>query len=302
MEPSEAEALDLLKSLRTPDLQETTDNQEDNAEPEEVDVQEVETSEVDNSELDVEEEALEDDSGPYVYQIGGDEITEDQILEWKQGSLRQSDYSKKTLELSDQRKDLDAKKLSLADKEKRLDDLIETLEGQTDPGINWDELMEDDPSEYLKQKALQEKRADAIKKAKGVKQAESNQRQQEFVQSQQRRITELMPDWIDQSKQKADLELINGYIAKVGISVEEANQITDARMWLMLRDAAKHDAKQGKKTLVEKKVKNAPKVMKPTKQRARPKDTSLTDEAAKKFKHSGSEKDALKYLKAKRSG
>jgi hypothetical protein len=42
------------------------------------------------------------------YEIDGEKITIDQIKEWKQNGLRQSDYTKKTQELAQQRKELEA--------------------------------------------------------------------------------------------------------------------------------------------------------------------------------------------------
>lgn len=51
------------------------------------------------------------------YEIDGEKITIDQIKEWKQNGLRQSDYTKKTQELAQQRKELEALGTELPEKE-----------------------------------------------------------------------------------------------------------------------------------------------------------------------------------------
>lgn len=64
------------------------------------------------------------------FNIDGEEITLEQIKEWKQNGLRQSDYTKKTQELAQQRKELEALKGDLPEQEEDLTELarIEKLE------------------------------------------------------------------------------------------------------------------------------------------------------------------------------
>lgn len=49
------------------------------------------------------------------FELDGEKITAEQIKEWKQNGLRQSDYTKKTQELAEQRKVLEAKGISIED-------------------------------------------------------------------------------------------------------------------------------------------------------------------------------------------
>lgn len=299
---SNNDALALLKAKRSEELVEPTEELEEEAEPEVVEAETEEIPENDIPEVESEEVEEVEDDGPYVYLIGDEEVTEAQILEWKNGGLKQSDYTKKTMALADERKVFEAKTQSLSVKEQKLDDLITALEGEiSGDGIDWDELMENDPSRYLKEKANREKKEKALGKAKTLKKQELDSEDLTYLQGQQAIVADRL-GWQEPSKQKADLVLIEDYVTNKGFDVNEINRSVTAWQWISLLDAAKYHDLESKEPGVKKKVSKAPKVMKPTKARAKPSDTSIHDKAKKVLSRTGSDSDALKYLKSRRSG
>lgn len=303
---SEAEALQFLKARRTEDSP---------GAPEES--QEIESSdEEQQAESYLEDEAeqeeaveIDDTEEESYFDIDGEEITLDQIREWKRGFLRESDYTQKTQALSSERKEIEGIKQKQAEKLEKLDTTISELESllQTEEeSIDWDELIETDPSQYLKLQKQQKARRDKIDAVKQKREAEMAKAREEYLNQQASKLRELIPDWIDDGgnyteSMSNEIPNIHSYLQSKALGPDDINQVVDARLWAVFRDASRYNAIKDKKPTVDRQLKKAPKVIKPTKGGRKAVRPSHVDEAAKKFRQSGSERDALAYLKAKRS-
>jgi len=288
--------LDKIKALNTTtDLSETTDEvieavdvSDDDTLSDEVDVDEVEELE---TEEEAQPEALSAEEESY-FDIDGEEITLSQIREWKEGNLRQSDYTRKTTEVADQRKALDAKSLqqdaaikSLTDKVTALDSLI----AEEEASINWDELADDDPAEYLKQE-----RKLKAKKAKLVE-AKSQQKEQfnAKLAEESNILIGKIPAWSDPQVRDSEFKAALEYASSIGMDL---TGVSDHRVYLSLVQASKFNAIDSKKALTAKKVRKAPKAVKAVKGRAKAKPTEMQDAKAR-LRKSGSKSDALAAIK-----
>ena len=302
------DALAYLKSQRNPET--SNEAPSDDVEPE---VESPVEPEAQAEELDEESEpALKqeaDDEEPSYYLIDGEEVTHDQIVDWKKGEFREADYTQKTQKLAEERKGYEAKDAKLDDKLSKVDGLIENLEQSIDDQeskIDWDELAEDDPSQYLKEKAKIEKKKASLEKAKESKQKAEEDKKSLYVSEQQQLLPALMPHWVDSKgatdAMTADLKVIGDYLSKQGFSDQEMNEIVDAKLWPVYLDAAKFRALKDTKPELEKKLKKAHKVIKPTKAGQRPQNTGAHDDAAKRLRKSGNDADGMAYLKSKRTG
>lgn len=303
MDPNQ-EALDLLKERRrvVEEPVEPTENENDEpAEEEEQSEPESEEAEVEESE-DLSDEG--DDEGPGYYLINGKEVTLEQIQDWEKGALRQSDYSKKTMDLAEQRKSYEAKESALSAKEGVLTSLIEELESDIsgkDKDIDWEDLALNDSAEYTLKKHELDKRKKVLEKAKQERDTLSKETVSRKTQSEQIKMRELLPQWFDGSDtQNNDLKLIGDYLEKNGFSNEEMNKISEARDWKIYLDAAKQQDLIDKKPSVKKKLKNAPKLIKPSKSRVKKAESGAVDDAKKRYHKSGRETDLLAYMKLKR--
>lgn len=307
MDSDNADALAFLRSKRADDTQGAPEASEENHdhESEEVDA---------DSDLEDEaqqEETIEtyDEQEESYFDIDGEEITLDQIREWKRGFLRESDYTQKTQSLSAERKEFEGMKAKTQEKLQKLDSTISDLESllQTEEdAIDWDELIETDPSQYLKLQKKQADRRSKLKAAQDKRQAEVNKAQEDYLKQQMVKMRELAPDWIDETgkytdSMSSDIGSIQAYLQSKAFSSDDINQVVDARLWAVFRDAARYNSLKDKKPSVDKQMKKAPKVIKPTKGSRKAVKPSRLDDAAKQFKRSGSEKDALAYLKARRN-
>lgn len=210
--------------------------------------------------------------------INDEEVNLKQINDWRLSSLRQSDYTKKTQALADEKREFEAdrdKAVSTAVNDKlesfetsilELDALIK----EADESIDWDELREYDLGEYTRLKELKDKRVKAVADAKAKKLPAMTLKtiSPEIVQREQAILIEKNPNWLDaDGKQteahKKDLELLAGLLSENGFTSEDQDRIVSARDWQILLDAARYRKSVEKVAAVKKKVKKIPIVTKP---------------------------------------
>ena len=284
------EILEKIKALNSTDDPIGTPEEEVEA----VDVaDEVEVDEVEELEDDeVAEDETTDESEESFFDIDGEETSLSQILEWKQSGLRQSDYTKKTTAVADQSKALEAKSLqqdavikSLNDKVTALDSLISDEEAS----IDWDELAEDDPAEYLKQERKLKAKKAKLKEAKAQQKTQFDAK----LAEESSILIGKIPEWSDATVRDKEFKAALDYATNMGMDL---TGVSDHRIYLSLVKASKFDALDSKKALTAKKVRKAPKAVKAVKGRAKARPTDMED-AKIRLRKSGSKSDALAAIK-----
>ena len=196
-EALEAEAEEVIEAEVEMPEEETTD--------EEVDTE---------GELEAADEAeeLEEESFDILSQtveVEGEEIT---VEELKRGNLRQRDYTRKTQELAEMRKDIEAQFDSVTRERQQYAQLLpalqERLESQVVEEPDWDTLYDADPNmarkaerQFRKQKEERENSLQAIRQEKERLQAlevENQERMKaEFTSRQREMLPEIIPEWRD---------------------------------------------------------------------------------------------------------
>ena len=213
------------------------------------------------------EEGEESETEQVFYEIDGEEVSADDVMSWKKGHMLQADYTKKTQELANLKRNLRTevtKELSgeLTAHINVLKDLISADE----KSIDWEELRDTDPSEYLKQKEIQDKRKIALKEATSKASGLSKEERDATAIEEQQKLIEAMPHWKDksgqlnQSKITEDFGIIGKYAASVGFDNDYLQSMLDHRLYVAMLDAAKYRALQDKKPSITKKVLKTPKV------------------------------------------
>lgn len=223
-------------------------------------------------EVEIEEEVEEEPL--YAVKIDGEDV-EVNLDELRSGYQRQSDYTKKSQALSEQRKQIEADLQATQAERAQYAQALEyfnqnvTSEMAKYENVNWQELKESDPYEYMMRKEeyreLQDKQK-ASQEAQTLlqqrQQAEQQQQMQEIMQRESKLLSEALPEYANpDSTIRDDLKK---YAVGMGYSDQEINGLVDHRAVLMLNKAMQFDRLQkAKKTVVKKKVKNVPKVQKP---------------------------------------
>lgn len=228
-------------------------------------VVEVEAEESEETE-DNEDENSEKEEVLYI-DLDGEEVSLDQIKEWKSNGLMQADYTRKTQTLADDRKllETDTSLLSTALEEVR--NLTAELEAEitSEDEVDMEKLREDDLEEYVERKERKEKR-DAIlaksKKSLAVTEGVSK----EDVAAEQSKLIEIYPEWVSDGKAtdayKSDMNALDNYLKANDWSTEEFSKVYQSKHMQALIKAAKFDALKIKTKQISEKRKKAPVVKK----------------------------------------
>jgi hypothetical protein len=202
--------------------------------------------------------------------IDGKEV-EIPLSELKNGYQRQADYTRKTMEVSAERKEADAQKQAAVQERQTYAQNLQRMQAQIEgalqeqQGINWQNLLETDPQQYLQQKHLLEQRQAALQQNYAAQkqvgeqmQAEQAQRFQDHLKAQQEEILAKLPEWKDEAKAKAEKTAIRDYLLAQGFEEQNVNSVADAKAVLMARKAMLYDQMISKAQAAQKKVAAAP--------------------------------------------
>ena len=305
-----------FESFLTPSEQPENEIEEEATE-ELVDQQEViEDDEPFEEELEAaEEEELQEDQveeeeyeQPQLYTIKVDgEDTEVTLEELQNGYSRQRDYTRKTQELAEQRKAIEAQQKEVSQKDEIYSQLLPkmeaTLKGELGNEPDWNALYEADPIAYVREKDIwneKKQKLTAIQEEATRLQEESATKQrkelEEFVQYGNQQLLQLIPEWQDNEVASKEKMSIRNYGVNVlGYTPQEMDSVYDYRVLLGLRNAWMHD-----KTLKATKVK--PTEKKAVARTARPgtsnvpKTTTPVKKARQKLAKTGKVQDAAKLF------
>lgn len=226
-----------------------------------------ESTEVEDLEAGNGEEVSDDDeTGSEVefVNLDGEEITLDEIREMKQGQLRQSDYTRKTQALAEQRKATQAMADNLDSSIKAIESMIHEDENDED----LEELLEDDPSEYLKREKRIKAKKDKLDKAKKTLDKVKEARAKEESEA----LLDLMSsEWTSKKAQDDDISLCMKYAEKLGFTNEDLSKYSDHRVYKALIDGAKYAKLKSEKPVVNKRKLSA---TKKTSKKAAPKQNN----------------------------
>ena len=276
---TQGEAAEALKNLLNVNASETQETASEES-----------TKEVSDSETNI-DDALEDpelidqiedetplDSNQELYKltINGQE-TEVTLDELKKGYSRQSDYTRKTEKLSQDRKSVEElknentrlneeAKIKRDQYEKQLQVLSEQLRA-TEPQVDMERLYQEDPAEFVKQKAEQDRRKELQVAAqqeqdriRQEKQQESEKVYSQYLDNERKLLAEKLPIYGDKDKGPEFVKNLTNYAKSIGYADQEIAMLVDHRAVMMLANAYRYD-KLKKANLNNKKVTKVSKVV-----------------------------------------
>jgi hypothetical protein len=250
----------------------TEETQDESLEEETEEESEVE----DESEESDEEEEVEE---LYTLRVDGQEV-EVSLDELLKGYSRQSDYTKKTQEIAEQRKQAEQLQQQYgseiaqiqAERQQYMESLQNVIQNSMPAieqfgNVDWDRLKDADPIEYVKKK---EEFREAQEKVQGMQmqyqqayEQQAYEAQEQFkthVRNEHMKFADIVPEWKEEKSRKKLATDIRDYAIKVGYSAEEVGQLADHRSLLVLMKAQKYDELQNA-DLKTKKLKNKAKVV-----------------------------------------
>ena len=288
MEPEEAQA--------QPEAPET--------ENEEV-VEEVEYEAADSEESDdyAEEEQEEEPTPTYKVKVGKDEIDVplDELLK---GYSRTADYTRKTQEIAETRKVVEAERAKIEEAARLRDTYAQRLEVieqmlNQDSGEDLATLKETDPIGYavkVAEQAEREKQLNAVRAERQrlaqQQQAEQSERLKAHLAAEAQKLAEAIPEMSDPVKGQAIRTDIRNYAQKLGFSEQELAQVYDSRAVTALYKAMQYDKLVSNKGEATKKVSQAPKMLKPGTSTPEARVSQEVKNMRGRLKKSGRAKDA----------
>ena len=202
----------------------------------------------------------EPEESRYKVKVNGEEL-EVTLDELQKGYMMGRDYTQKTMNLAEQRKQVEAK---VADIDASLNDAREII----DLELEWfdseeaRELRDYDPDQYLKRFERIKTKAEKFEKLKAKRESEKAAIQQEQVKKEQELLRQKIPDWLDDNTVQKEYPRLVESMKQIGFSDAEMQGISDHRMMVLARKAMLYDQIMSQ-DITGKKVKATPKSASP---------------------------------------
>ena len=191
------------------------------------------------------------------------EVTEDEL---KSGYSRTADYTRKTTELAEQRKAVEAHEAEVRTVRQqyaqRLADMDEALKSLVPSEPDWAQLQRTVTPDVFTATLLDwqqtQKAREAVKaEQERIATAESEDTQKQFrqyMEDQSNKVLDLVPEWKDPEVRKTERAALRSFGKEQGFSDEELSAVTDARVVALLRKAMAYDKAEKAKPTVKEKI------------------------------------------------
>lgn len=243
---------------------------------EELDTQDDQPSDETTDEQSEYSDETEEDEQPQVFSVKVDgkeiEVTLDEL---QKGYSRTQDYTRKTQQVAEARKELEAESAAIRAEREQYAQLLGALQQQLETAgeqpVDWDRLYAEDPIEWVRQRELardkQERKAAIQSEQQRLSQLTVQQQTEEMkakLAQEQELLIASVPEWKDPQKAKAEKALLVEFGRKIGFSEDELKNVYDHRAVIALRKAALYDQMVSKRKDIKPVVNNGPRPVKPS--------------------------------------
>lgn len=285
---------------------------EDNSEvavsvDEELDVQDDELSDETAEEQSEEGEETEEEEQPtevYTVKVDGKEV-EVTLDELQKGYSRTQDYTRKTQQIAETRKAVEAEAGAIRAEREQYAQLLGALKQQlesTEAPVDMDRLYNEDPIEWVRQSEVMRQKQDKLaaiqSEQQRLSQLTAQQRAQEMnahLATQQEALIQAVPEWKDSKKAQAEKALLVEFGKKIGFSDDELKNVYDHRAVVALRKAALYDQMMSKRGQIKPVINNGPRPAKPS-AAGRVSTTTESTRAKQRLAKSGRVNDAASAI------
>jgi hypothetical protein len=256
-----------------------------------------------------ESESEPDDEPTYSVKVAGEE-KELTLTELKTLAQQGADYTKKTQQVAEQRKALEAESVAI-DQARQLRDAyaerlqaMEQLLSAPEQSENLEYLKESDPIGYAvkvaelsqQKEQLQAIQAERYRIAE-QQQAEQQQALQGYIAQQAAKLAEVLPEYSDPVKGEKLRSELRVFAKDIGFTDQELSMVRDSRQVLALHKAMLYDKLQKSKPDVNKRVNEATKTIK-SGNSVKPVTSDQVKKQQQQLKQSGKVRDAAKLFES----
>lgn len=225
----------------------------------------------------------------------------------KPGLMLQSDYTKKTQSLAEQRKAFEQHERAVQAERQyyanQLSQITQQLSQAIQQGPSEEQLIElskRDPVAYIQARAERDMRMAQLAQAQQQQdvirqQQDSDQKRQqsEYIANERNTLLSKLPEWKDNSIAEREMKEMAEYAQSVGYTPEELANVYNHRDYLVLRDAMRYRQLQSQKPNQQQPA--APKVLKPGAAQT-PNASKVSAEVVKRFKGAPTIENMAKIL------
>jgi hypothetical protein len=271
-------------------------------------IEQVEVEEDFNDDTGEYEEPEEEQTPTYRVRVGKEEV-EVPLDELLKGYSRTADYTKKTQELAENRKAVEAERARIEEASRLRDQyaerlgVIEQMLSQTEKAEDLSALKETDPIGYavrVAEQAEREKQLNAVRSERQrlsqSQQAEQSERLKAHLAQEAAKLRDAIPELSDEIKGEVVKREIRDFAKSVGFSDQELSQVYDSRAVLALYKAMQYDKLMKGKPQATKKVQQAPKMLRPGTSTPEGADMSESKKLKAKLRQTGSKSDAARIF------
>jgi len=221
---------------------------------------------------DEEEPKEEEQPQTFTVKVDGKDVSVT-LEELQKGYSRTQDYTRKTQQIAEVRKQVEAETQAVRAERAQYAQLLGALQAQlqaTEPQVDLDRLYNEDPIEWVRQKEIlreRQEKAYAIQAEQQRLAQLSRQEQQQAMEqqliAQKDALLAALPEWKDSKKAKAEKALVVETAKAVGFTEDDLKQVYDHRLVLLLRKAGLYDQMMSKRQGIKPVVSNGPRPAKP---------------------------------------
>ena len=274
-------------------------------------------SPVEGSESDLDDEDDDDGDGygtldlSTTLEVDGEEKT---IEELRSGFLRQKDYTRKTQELAEHRKAVEAKDQEMdrerAEYAQLLPALAERIQQEAKQEPDWDTLYDTDPvmaakaeRQWRKEQEGRVAQLQAVQaeqqRMQQIEAQKQQQMQQSYLEQQRHILPDIIPEWRDKKVAATEATQIRDFLLGEGFSEQDVSGMSNATLVKLARKAMLYDRGETRANEVKAKPKKPrAKILKSGSRASQPKRTSAAQEAQNRARKTGRVNDAAAAIKA----
>ena len=274
-------------------------------------------SPVEGSESDLDDEDDDDGDGygtldlSTTLEVDGEEKT---IEELRSGFLRQKDYTRKTQELAEHRKAVEAKDQEMdrerAEYAQLLPALAERIQQEAKQEPDWDTLYDADPvmaakaeRQWRKEQEGRVAQLQAVQaeqqRMQQIEAQKQQQMQQSYLEQQRQILPDIIPEWRDKKVAATEATQIRDFLLGEGFSEQDVSGMSNATLVKLARKAMLYDRGETRANEVKAKPKKPrTKTLKSGSRASQPKRTSAAQEAQNRARKTGRVNDAAAAIKA----
>lgn len=252
-----------------------------------------------------EEEGIAVDPDAKVFEIEGQHYSLNELSQ-AQKSVKemQADYTRKTTELARQREQLPLEvhkqvqqtTQAYTENLKVLQRAVSEIYSKELASVNWNTLAEENPAEFVKLSARANQMNTILTATKEELERTSQEQAQAQAAARQAAVQtslEMLPKVIPGWDEKVYQEVLQQGVKFYGLDPKEISQVVDWQIIHALHDAVQYRKLQDTKGIAQKKVVNAPKMLKPGSAQPAKSNSDEISKLKARAKNSGSKEDAV---------